>query len=246
MGMAERLTGKHALVTGGTMGIGEAIVRTFAAEGARVLTLARRPGNGPALETELAPAVRFRQMDITQEDAWEQLVADHADDPFDVLVNNAGGLRFAKPLLDLSPAEWRAELETNLTGPFLGMRYLLPPMLARGAGVIVNVASMSGLRAQPDAPAYQAAKAGLRWLTKNAAMAYASHGIRVNTINPGFIATPAQSGQLTDREEWFFDRIPMGRRGAPADVAWAAVYLASDEASYVTGIDLQVDGGYEI
>jgi 3alpha(or 20beta)-hydroxysteroid dehydrogenase len=244
--MPERLKGKHALVTGGTMGIGEGIVRLFVAEGARVLTIARHAEPGETLARELGPAVSFRVLDVTDENGWRALASDFAGDPFDVLVNNAGGLHYPKALVDCEPAEWRLELEINLTGPFLAMRYLLPPMLERQAGSIINIASMSGLRAQRDAPAYQAAKAGLRWLTKNAATTYASHGVRVNTINPGVIATASQSSMPSRREQWFYDRIPMDRRGASIDVAWAAVYLASDESSYVTGIDLQVDGGYEI
>jgi 3alpha(or 20beta)-hydroxysteroid dehydrogenase len=244
--MAGRLAGKHALITGGTLGIGEGIVRLFAAEGARVLTVARQVDRGQALAHELGPAVSFRAMDITDEQAWRSLAADAADDPFDVLVNNAGGLIHAKKLIDLEPAEWRTELEVNLTGPFLAIRFILPGMLERGSGSIINIASMSGLRAQPDAPAYQSAKAGLRWLTKNAAMTYARRGVRVNTINPGTIRTQAEEALPASREQWFYDRVPMGHKGEPIDVAWAAVYLASDEAKYVTGIDLQVDGGYEI
>jgi 3alpha(or 20beta)-hydroxysteroid dehydrogenase len=241
-----RLTGLHALVSGGTMGIGEAIVRAFVAEGARVLTVARNAERGAALVRELSPALEFRVMDVTDDDAWQRLAADYVDDPFDVLVNNAGGLRHPKRLHELEPREWREEIEVNLTAPFLGLRHLLPPMLSRGRGSIINIASMSGLRAQPDAPAYQAAKAGLRWLTKNAAMTYAAAGIRVNTINPGVIVTPSEANVPSERLRWFQDRIPMGRLGKPSDVAWAAVYLASDESAYVTGLDLQVDGGYEI
>jgi NAD(P)-dependent dehydrogenase (short-subunit alcohol dehydrogenase family) len=174
------------------------------------------------------------------------IVADHASEPFDVLVNNAGGLLFPKTLTELDPEEWRRELEVNLTGPFLGMRHVLPGMLARGHGSIINIGSMSGLRGQPDAPAYQAAKAGLRWLSKSAAFAYAARGVRINTVNPGFIVTEAQGEIPSPRERWFLDRIPMDRTGSPSDIAWAVVYLASDESQYVTGVDLQVDGGYEI
>jgi 3alpha(or 20beta)-hydroxysteroid dehydrogenase len=244
--MTGRLAGKHALVTGGTQGIGEGIVRLFAAEGARVLTLARNAERGRAIAGALAASVSFQVLDVTDEAGWGRLAVEYADDPFDVLVNNAGGLQYEKPLDEYSVAEWRDELEVNLTGPFLAMRFIIPQMLARGSGSIINIASMSGLRAQPDAPAYQAAKAGLRWLTKNAAMTYAARGIRVNTINPGMIETERQSGALSERERWFYDRIPMGRRGTTVDVAWGAVYLASDESAYVTGVDLDVDGGYAI
>ena len=244
--MTGRLVDKHALVTGGTQGIGEGIVRAFVAEGARVVTVARNADRGNALERDIGPALAFRAMDITDDAAWQAFAADYDRDPFDVLVNNAGGLQVPKPLIELDPAEWRLDLEINLTGPFLAIRYLLPSMRRRRTGSIINIGSMSGMRAQRDATAYQAAKAGLRWLTKNAAITYAADGIRVNAINPGVIATDAEMRMPSERERSFLDLVPMGRRGTPADVAWAAVYLASDESSYVTGIDLQVDGGYEI
>jgi 3alpha(or 20beta)-hydroxysteroid dehydrogenase len=244
--MADRLAGKHALVTGGTRGIGEGIVRAFVTEGARVLTVARHSARGRALVRELSPALTFRAMNITDEAAWETLAAEFLTDPLDILVNNAGGLLFAKPLLELEPDEWRREIEVNLTAPFLAMRSLLPAMRSRGAGSIINIASMSGVRAQRDAAAYQSAKAGLRWLTKNAALAYARDGVRINTINPGVIAAGVDGGVPSKREQSYIELVPMGRWGRRGDVAAAAVYLASDESAYVTGIDLQVDGGYAI
>jgi 3alpha(or 20beta)-hydroxysteroid dehydrogenase len=244
--VAQRLAGKHAIVTGGSMGIGEGIVRAFAAEGARVIITARHTDRGLALAKELGPDVSFRAFDITDAAAWHQVAEDFDGDPVDVLVNNAGGLQFAKRFHELDPDEFRREIDVNLAGPFFGMRYFIPHMVRHGGGAIVNVASMSGLRAQPDAPAYQAAKAGLRWLTKNAAMAYATAGVRVNTVNPGVIPTWVQTPTPTEREQWFYGRIPMVRLGTPAEVAAAVVFLASDEASYVTGVDLEVDGGYAI
>lgn len=246
--MAGKLAGKHALVTGGTRGIGEAILRRFVAEGARVVftgqDLPKDVTQGNEIAKELGAS--FRILEVTDEAGWQRLAAEYVDDPFDILINNAGGVNYPKPLLELSTAEWHKDLEVNLSGPFLGIRTFLPAMLARGKGSIINIASMSGVRAQPDATAYQAAKAGLRWLTKNAAMAYATGGVRINTINPGVIATQMQAAMPAKREQWFYDRIPMNRRGLPSEVAAAAVFLASDEASYITGVDLNVDGGYTI
>jgi 3alpha(or 20beta)-hydroxysteroid dehydrogenase len=242
----KRLAGKHAIVTGGSMGIGEGIVRAFVAEGARVLLTARHTDRGPALAAELGSAASFRAFDITDAEAWRVLADEFDDDPVNVLVNNGGGLQFPKRFHETDPAEFRREVDVNLAGPFYGMRYFVPHMLQHGGGSIVNVGSMSALRAQPDAPAYQAAKAGLRLLTKNAAMAYATAGIRVNTVNPGVIPTWVQTSMPSEREQWFYDRIPMVRKGTPAEVAAAVVFLASDDAAYVTGIDLEVDGGYAL
>ena len=242
--MARRLVEKHALVTGGTRGIGEAIVRLFVDEGARVVFTGRDIARGEALAEELGAS--FRSLEVTNPSDWQSLADEYANDPFDILVNNAGGLLYAKPLLELEVNEWHKDLEVNLTGPFLGMRTFLPAMLARGNGSIINIGSMSGVRAQADGTAYQTAKAGLRWLTKNAAMTYATRGVRINTINPGVIVTPLHEAQPTKRLKWFTDRIPMQRNGNPYEVATAVVFLASDESSYVTGIDLDVDGGYNI
>ena len=242
--MPNRLPGKHCLVTGGTRGIGEAIVRSFIEEGARVVFTGRDVARGELLAQELK--VPFRPLEIVDEAAWQRLIAEYADDPFGVLVNNAGGVIYPKPLLELTLDEWHRDLEVNLTGSFLGMRAVMPAMLARGGGSIINVGSISGVRAQPDATAYQSAKAGLRWLTKNAAMGYATHGIRVNCLNPGVIVTAYQASLPAEREQRFIDRIPMQHTGKPFEVASAAVFLASDESSYLTGVDLDVDGGFNM
>jgi len=241
-----RLAGKHALVTGGTQGIGEAIVRQFVAEGARVIAASRSADKGRALEAELGPAVTYRVLDVADEQAWNALAAEFANDPINVLVNNAGRLHYPKLLHELSLAEWRLEIDVNLTGAFLGMRAFIPMMLAHGGGSIINISSISGVRGQPDATGYQASKAGLRWLTKQAAMAYATQGIRANNVNPGLIVTPLFETSPQERLQFFHRRLPMQRVGQPIEVAHAVVFLASDEAAYVTGIDLAVDGGLAV
>ncbi len=238
-----RLKNKHALITGGTRGIGEGIVRLFVAEGAKVVFTGRDTLAGESISTELD--IPFRQLEITQEKDWIKIRDEFIDKPFDVLVNNAGGLIYPKKFHEMSIEDWHHEIDVNLNGPFLGIRTFLPLMLERGNGSIINIASISGVRAQIDGAGYQAAKAGLRWLTKNVAMTYATQGVRVNAINPGWIAEPPPDS-FSEREVWFFDRIPMQRLGTPYEIASAAVFLASEESSYITGIDLDVDGGYDL
>ena len=237
-----RLAGRRAVVTGGARGIGRAIVERLAHEGAEVILADVREDEGAA--TAQASGVTFRRLDVTEEEDWAGLAADMDAAPPDVLVNNAGGLLSSAALHEHALDAWRETLDLNLTSVFLGMRAMIPLMLRRGSGAVINLCSFSGLVGQPDAPAYQAAKAGVWLLTRNAAVTYAPHGVRVNAISPSVIETPALRTEADARTAYFLGRVPMGRAGRPEDVAAAVAYLAGDDAQFVTGANLAVDGGY--
>jgi NAD(P)-dependent dehydrogenase (short-subunit alcohol dehydrogenase family) len=236
--VADRLAGKRALVTGGARGIGRAIVARLVAEGAEVLALDRDADEGSAAAA--AAGARFRTLDVTSEEGWAAL----GEEPVDVLVNNAGGLLSPAAIHEHDLATWHETLELNLTSVFLGMRWALGQMSARGSGAIVNVCSVSGMAGQDDAPAYQAAKAGVAMLTRNAAIAYGPTGIRVNAVSPSVVTTPGAADDPPERLAAFLARVPLGHASEPEDVAAAVAYLASDDARYVTGANLAVDGGY--
>jgi 3alpha(or 20beta)-hydroxysteroid dehydrogenase len=242
--MGRRLEGQYALVTGAARGIGRAIVEEFVREGARVLATDIRVDEGTALAEELEPSVRFAQHDVTSEAAWRELVAEMTSDPIDILVNNAGAVVHFIPLHEYEPTEWTRVLNLNLTSVFLGMRFVVPTMLERGRGSIVNMSSIAGVVGIEVAPAYAAAKAGVHILTKCAAVTYADKGIRVNSIHPGLIETPMVAEQPDWATEGFLAGTPMGRIGKASEVAQAAAFLASSEASFVTGAELYVDGAY--
>jgi 3alpha(or 20beta)-hydroxysteroid dehydrogenase len=245
MAMGARLEGRYALVTGASRGIGAAIVERFVEEGARVMAADIRDELGESLAKRLGKQVTFRRLDVTDGSAWRALADEMADGSLDILVNNAGAVVSFASLHELEPREWQQIVDLNLTSVFLGMRYMIPLMIASGkGGSVVNMSSIAGSIGISVAPAYSAAKAGVRILSKGAALAYATQGVRVNTIHPGLIATPMVAEQPDWATEGFLASTPMKKMGTPVDVANAVLYLASDEAKFVTGAEIAVDGGY--
>ncbi|MEM7252696.1 MAG: SDR family oxidoreductase [Pseudomonadota bacterium] len=245
-----RLSGKVALVSGGSQGIGEAVVRRFAEEGASVAIADIKSGVGEALATKLSGdghAVVFCKLDVTQSANWEQAVG-AATDRFggiDILVNNAG-IYQREPLHAISEADWDRMMSVNAKGPYLGVRSVLDAMIARGGGAIVNISSTAGLRASVAAH-YGASKGAVRLMTKSVAMVYAKHRIRCNSVHPGPVETEMGYAAVPeDIRESRLGAVPLGRYAQPLEVANAVLFLASDESSFVTGAELVVDGGMTI
>jgi len=244
-----RFAGQTALVTGGSSGIGKAVAARLAREGACVVINGRDPDRlGAALrEIESFGAVSGVAADISREDVAERLIAEVAQraGPLRILVNSAGIDGAGVDVLSLTTDSWRRVLEVNLTGPFLVARAAAQAMAVNGGGVIVNVASLNGLVAEPHFADYNASKGGLVMLTRSMAVDLAGRGIRVNAVCPGYILTPMTEGYAADGETGTAIRaaIPMGRIGEAAEVAAAIAFLASDDASYITGETLVVDGG---
>ena len=245
--MTDRLSGKVALVTGAAGGIGTAIARSFAQEGARLLVTDADGDRAVALAAELGGGAAGRAQDVTSEDVWSETVAwaleQHGQ--LDVLVNNAG-VFLAEPLATTSLASFNKVMDVNVVGVFLGMRAVAAHMSARGSGSIINVSSLAGLTGGPLLTAYAASKWAVRGMTKVAARELARAGVRVNSVHPGQIDTDMNTRQREATPE-LIDRlirsIPLGRIGTPEEVAFALVYLASDESVYTTGSELVIDGG---
>ncbi len=245
--MTGRLEGKAALITGASGGQGAAEARLFATEGAKVLLCDVLDDEGEAVAHSIRDdggSAQFRHLDVTNEADWQaavgQVVADFGG--LQVLVNNAGiGLR--KPsMLNISREEWQRVLDVNLTGPFLGTQAATPALRDSGGGAIVNIGSIAGVTGH-FATAYTATKWGIRGLTKSAAMEFAPWNIRVNAVHPGIVDTAIVAGSDDFKEamEWM---TPLGRIAQPEEIAAAVLFLASDEASFVTGMDMDVDGGF--
>jgi cyclopentanol dehydrogenase len=245
-----RLNGKVALVTGGAQGIGEAIVRRFAAEGASVFVADVLEREGSALAAELAAggaAARFLRLDVAREADWKAALASVSERAgrLDILVNNAG-INVREPIEVMSESNLDAMLAVNVKGPFLGIKHAIPLLRRGGGGVILNMSSVCGLVGHRFTnEAYTMTKGALTLLTRSIAARYAKDGIRCNSVHPSTVETALVREMMSDpvRRAERFAEVPLGRLATPDDVAAAFVYLASDEASFVNGVSFPVDGG---
>lgn len=235
-----RLQDKVVLVTGAASGIGYAVTELFAKEGAKIIA---SDIQSPA--QAYASGVEVVTLDVTDENDWAKVVGTivQKHGRIDVLVNNAGIIAY-EPLHELQMKEWQKMIAVDQTGVFLGMREAVRVMRKHKKGSIINISSIWGSAAVGSAHSYHAAKGAVRNMSKNAAMTYATEGIRVNSVHPGFIHTPLTDSQAADLNAVVIEATPMKRGGTPEEVAYGCLYLASDESSYVTGTELVIDGGY--
>jgi len=239
-----RLDGKTALVTGATSGIGEAVARALHAQGAIVAITGRREAELARVAAELGDRVHLFPADLSDPEAPGRLVdaVEAAAGRLDILVNNAG---FTRDMLALrmGDADWAAVLEVDLNAPFRLARAALRGMLKRRAGRVISIASIVGVTGNAGQANYAAAKAGLIGMSKSLAQEVAPRGVTVNVIAPGFVKSAMTDALPEAAKDALMGRIPLARMGTPADIAGAAVYLASDEAAWVTGATLHVNGG---
>lgn len=245
-----RLEGKVALISGGARGQGAVEARMFAAEGASVVIGDILDEQGRQTEAELQELgynVTYVHLDVTSEADWEAAVqaAVSAYGKLDILLNNAGIL-IRKNIEETSEDEWDRIFAVNAKGVFLGTKAAIPALRENGGGSIINISSTAGLVGSPNGSAsYTATKGAVRLFTKSTAIQHAAEGIRCNSIHPGPIETDMIADTLNDPDSMALrmQRLPLGRVGKPSEIAYGAIYLASDESSFVTGAELVIDGG---
>ncbi len=244
-----RLKDKVALISGGARGMGAVEAELFASHGAKVAlgdVLIEEGQMTAAKIVEQGGEAHFQPLDVTDEGQWASIVEETVSrfGRVDVLVNNAGIYRIA-PIEQTSVDMLRQILEVNVTGVFLGTRAVIPQMRKQGGGSIINISSTAGLAGSANSSAYQASKGAVRIFTKSTAIEHVGAGIRANSVHPGVIDTDMIADLLSDPEErrMRIESVPLKRVGTAMDVAYAVLYLASDESSFVTGAELVVDGG---
>ncbi|GJM82047.1 2,5-dichloro-2,5-cyclohexadiene-1,4-diol dehydrogenase [Paenibacillus sp. HMSSN-139] len=245
-----RLDHKVAIITGAAGGMGKADALLFAKEGAKVVITDIQDEKIQAVVKEITDqggvAVALTQ-DVTSEQDWAR-VTETALTQFgkiDILVNNAG-ISSATPFLETDLELWNKVMNINVTSVFLGQKYVIPHMINGGGGSIINISSIAGLTGGSGTGPYTASKGAVRLLTKATAVDYAKHNIRANSIHPGYIETPMTKDLMADENmrNWFLSQTPIPRLGQAEDIAKGVLFLASDESSYITGIELPIDGGY--
>ncbi len=242
-----RLESKIAIITGGARGMGAATARLFASEGATVVIADLLQSEGQALAAEIGRNSTFRKHNVTVESQWDALMNEVVTrfGRIDALVNNAGVVSFGA-IEDSTAQEFDRVFGVNVKGPLLGIKYVGKAMKAAGKGAIVNISSVDGFRGVNSLGVYSSSKWAVRGLTKTAALEYGHLGIRVNSIHPGGVDTLMGNphGQTGVERNGGYERVPLQRIGEPSEVAAASLFLCSDEASYITGAELAVDGGW--
>lgn len=246
--MSGSLAGKVALITGAARGQGAAHARLLVESGARVAITDVLEAEGQALADELGEAALFLRLDVTSEDDWAAAVRTVLDrfGRIDILVNNAG-VAVVGPIATTSVADYRRVVDINQLGVFLGMRSVIPAMTEAGGGSIINISSVAGLVGLAGNAAYAGSKYAVRGLSKAAAMELAPHGIRVNSVHPGFIDTDmlrTPGADMQNAAAALRRKIPAGRMADAAEVAPLIAYLASDDSRYCTGAEFVIDGGF--
>lgn len=248
-----RVDGKVAIVTGGALGIGRATAMLLLKEGAKVVVTDILDQEGREVaEQDDSGAARYWHLDVSNEDEVKQVFSEivKAFGRIDILVNNAGISGANKPTHEVTEAEWDQVMAVNVKGVFFCTKHAVPHLMQAGGGSIINLSSIYGLIGAPDSPPYHASKGAVRLMSKTDALLYAKHRIRVNSLHPGFIWTPMvehylrSQGDLEEGREQVAALHPLGRVGEANDIAYGVLYLASDEAKFVTGSELVIDGGY--
>lgn len=240
-----RFEGRGAIVTGSARGIGRAIAERLASEGAKVMIADIDDMAGKDTAASLGKNSTSFPLDVTSDDSWQAavLAATNVFGSVDILVNNAGIAGRSAPTWELSVEEWKQVLDIDLTGVFLGCRAVLPGMIERGFGRIVNIASIAGKEGNPNAAPYSAAKSGVIGLTKSVAKEVATKGVIVNAITPAVIETEILKQVSQQHIDYMTSRIPMGRVGQPHEVAALATFLCSEEVTFSTGAVFDLSGG---